>query len=117
MQDSDYQYPASRRVYKCGSRSDLNVPMREISLHVTRGLKGDIAVNDPIPIYDTSGPWGDPHKACDVRDGLEGMRRTWIIERGDVEEYEGRSLSPVDNGYRTNDEERLARERSPHPSR
>ena len=86
--------------------------MREISLHVTRGLKGDIAVNDPIPIYDTSGPWGDPDKACDVRDGLEGMRRTWIIERSDVEEYEGRSLSPVDNGYRTTGEERLARERS-----
>jgi phosphomethylpyrimidine synthase len=86
--------------------------MREVSLHVTRGTKGDVAVNDPIAIYDTSGPWGDPHQTCDVRDGLEGMRRSWIIERGDIEEYEGRSLLPVDNGYRTADEEQIARDRS-----
>ena len=106
---SDYQFPKSRRIYKQGSRPDLRVPLREVSLHVTRGMDGDTEVNEPVVVYETSGPWGEPGAACDVRDGLAPVRRSWILERADVEEYEGRRVQPLDNGYRSSEEERYAR--------
>jgi phosphomethylpyrimidine synthase len=106
---TDYQFPKSRRIYKEGSRPDIRVPFREVSLNVTRGVDGRTETNDPIAIYDTNGPWGDPQIQSDVRDGLPALRQKWIIERGDVEEYEGRRVQPVDNGYRSNDEARYAR--------
>ncbi len=106
---SDYQFPKSRRIYKQGSRPDLRVPLREVTLHVTRGMDGGTEVNEPVPVYETSGPWGDPGATCDVRDGLAPVRHSWILERADVEEYEGRRIQPLDNGYRSFDEERYAR--------
>jgi len=94
---TDYQFPKSHRIYKQGSRADLRVPLREIQ------------TSEPIALYDTSGPWGDPQIKCDVRDGLAALRRNWVVERGDVAEYEGRKVDPIDNGYRSADEERYAR--------
>jgi len=95
-----------------GSKDDLKVPLREVRLNLTRGMRGEIENNEPVMIYDTSGPWGDPQEKCDVRDGLKPVRRSWIVERGDVEEYEGREMMPIDNGYRTRDEEETARNKS-----
>ena len=112
QQDSDYQFPNARRIYKEGSRPDLRVPLRELTLNVTRNATGQIEPNESVTIYETSGPWGDPSVKCDVRDGLPALRRTWIIERDDVEEYEGRHVQPIDNGYRSPDEEHYAREKS-----
>ena len=106
---TDYQFPKSRRIYKAGSRPDIRVPFREVSLNVTRGIDGRTEANEPVTIYDTNGPWGDPQITGDVRDGLPALRRNWILERGDVEEYEGRHVQPIDNGYRSNDEEQYAR--------
>ncbi len=106
---NDYKFPKSRRIYKQGSRPDIRVPLREVSLHVTRGVDGRTEVNEPIRVYETNGPWGDPEMTCDVRDGLAPLRRAWIVERGDVEEYQGRRVEAIDNGYRSSDEERYAR--------
>src|SRR6478735_12437030 len=92
-----------RRIYKNG------VPFREISQHDTRGMNGAAETNLPVVAYDTSGAWGDPSIKCDVRDGLPALRRDWIVARGDVEEYQGRDVSPVDNGYLTRDAEQFAR--------
>src|SRR5262245_56362334 len=92
-----------RRIYKNG------VPLREISQHATRGINGATEPNAPIIPYDTSGVWGDPSIKCDVRDGLPAPRRDWIVARGDVEEYQGREVKPVDNGYLTRDAEEFAR--------
>lgn len=108
---SEYQFPKSRRIYKQGSRPDIQVPLREVSLNVTRGVDGKTEPNEPVTIYETNGPWGDPTVTADVRDGLPALRRGWITERGDVEEYEGRHVQPIDNGYRSPDEERYARVR------
>lgn len=112
--DTLYDFPASQRIYRTGSRDDLKVPLREVALNVTRGLRGEIENNEPVTIYDTSGPWGDPYERCDVRDGLKPLRRDWIIERNDVEEYGGRAVTPVDNGYRSQEEEQSARSKSRH---
>ena len=42
QQDSDYQFPNARRIYKEGSRPDLRVPLRELTLNVTRNATGQI---------------------------------------------------------------------------
>ncbi|PYP84736.1 MAG: phosphomethylpyrimidine synthase ThiC [Blastocatellia bacterium AA13] len=99
--DSGFQFAGSRRVYVGGTTEDLRVPFRDVSLNVTRSANDAIEMNAPVRIYDTSGPWGDPEIQCDVHDGLEPRRRQWIIDRGDVEEYEGRTVLPQDDGYLT----------------
>src|SRR5262249_59804195 len=85
---------------------------REVSQHVTKSFNGQIEINDPVRVYETSGPWGDPEFNGDVRDGLPPVRRQWIIARGNVEEYEGREVKPEDNGYRSIEEAIYARDKA-----
>ncbi|MCP1305682.1 phosphomethylpyrimidine synthase ThiC [Paenibacillus tyrfis] len=92
-------FPGSRKVYIQGSRSDIQVPMREIALSPTVGSEGETA-NPPVRVYDSSGPYTDGDVQTDIRQGLPANRRGWIMERGDVEEYDGRVVRPEDNGFR-----------------
>ncbi|RME68392.1 MAG: phosphomethylpyrimidine synthase, partial [Verrucomicrobia bacterium] len=93
-------FPASRRIYVEGTlHKNVRVPMREITLQPTRRLDGTLEENEPVRVYDTSGPWGDPDFKGDVTQGLPPLRAEWIRARGDVEEYEGREIKPIDNGY------------------
>jgi len=82
-------FPNSRRIYLTGSRPDLRVPMREIQLSPTLvgGSKEQpqYQPNDAVPVYDTSGPYGDPDIALDVLRGLPPLRSQWIAERNDSE--------------------------------
>ncbi len=93
--------PNSRRVYIDGEQPGVRVPFREIVQNPTRNFKGELEDNLPVRVYDTSGPYGDPSIRCDVREGLRSVRRDWIVARGDVEEYAGRELQPIDDGYLT----------------
>ncbi|MGY8871394.1 MAG: phosphomethylpyrimidine synthase ThiC [Pseudomonadales bacterium] len=78
-------FPQSRKVYIEGSRPDILVPMREISLDDTpTGMGGE--KNDPLYVYDTSGPYTDPEANIDVRKGLVALRSGWIDERNDTEQ-------------------------------
>jgi phosphomethylpyrimidine synthase len=88
-----------KRVYVKGSRPDLKVPFREIELQPTRQPDGKLQANEPVRVYDTSGPWGDLDFHGDVRRGLPALRDAWIQERGDTETYVGRSVRPEDNGH------------------
>ena len=93
-------FPNSTRVYVAGQiHPDIKVPMREIRLSNTEHANGRIEENPAIRVYDCSGPWGDPDFNGDVRDGLPALRREWILARGDIEEYEGREIKAIDNGY------------------
>lgn len=77
-------FPNSRKIYVQGSREDIRVPMREISLAKTHnGSK--IEENAPVTVYDTSGPYSDPDAKIDIRKGLTECRAPWIVERGDTE--------------------------------
>ncbi len=97
---SSDQLPNSKRIYVQGKLyPEIRVPMREISLSPTKRLDGSIEVNEPVRVYDCSGPWGDPDFKGDVNQGLPPIRDAWIRARGDVEEYEGRPVRPIDNGY------------------
>ncbi|WP_230632976.1 phosphomethylpyrimidine synthase ThiC [Paenibacillus athensensis] len=72
--------------------------MREIALSPSTNLMGEEEVNEPVRVYDTSGLYTDQEQATDIRKGLPANRLAWIIERGDVENYEGREVKPEDNG-------------------
>lgn len=76
--------PASRKVYIQGSRADIQVPMREISLSETpTSLGGE--KNIPLMVYDTSGAYTDPNIAIDLNQGLPLVRDIWIEDRQDTE--------------------------------
>ncbi|MGY8689833.1 MAG: phosphomethylpyrimidine synthase ThiC, partial [Verrucomicrobiales bacterium] len=93
-------FPKSKRVYIKGKiHPDIAVPIREVELSVTNHPNGRVEENAPVRIYDTSGPWGDAEFNGNVEEGLPALRRQWILDRGDVEEYDGRDVSPADNGY------------------
>ncbi len=99
---SSEQLPASTRVYVQGQiHPEVQVPMREITLSPTKDFNGRIIQNEPVRVYDTSGPWGDPDYKGTVEEGLPGLRKAWILARNDVEAYDGRAIEPRDNGYLT----------------
>ncbi|ENU22237.1 phosphomethylpyrimidine synthase [Acinetobacter proteolyticus] len=82
--------PASRKVYVEGSRPDIQVPFREISLTETpTGLGGEH--NPPVMVYDTSGAYTDPNVQIDLNKGLPLVRQTWIEERQDTDVLSGLS--------------------------
>lgn len=82
--------PASRKVYVQGSRPDIQVPFREISLTETpTGLGGEH--NPPVMVYDTSGVYTDPNVQIDLNKGLPLVRQSWIDERQDTDILSGLS--------------------------
>ncbi|MGB8463443.1 MAG: phosphomethylpyrimidine synthase ThiC [Terrimicrobiaceae bacterium] len=110
--DSSEPLPNSSRIYVEGELyPDVRVPMREIGLASTKAFNGAVELNQAVRVYDTSGPWGDPAFDGDVAKGLPGVRREWILKRGDVGEYEGRNVRPEDNGYLSTSHAQLASER------
>ncbi len=68
--------PSARRAYRSGTRG-VRVPYREITL-------SDPA-EAPLPLYDTSGPYGDPALSLDVERGLPPLRKAWIAARSELE--------------------------------
>src|SRR5207302_2706500 len=92
--------PNSKKIFVHGKlHPDIRIPFREISLAPTKTMSGEIEVNEPVRVYDTSGPWGDPSVTLDPVQGLPPLRREWILKRSDVEEIQGRKVQPIDDGY------------------
>ncbi len=81
-------FAKSRKVYVEGSRPDIQVPFREISLSDTPSAFG-ADKNPPVMVYDTSGPYTDPTAKIDIRSGLPALRAKWIEERNDTEQLDG----------------------------
>ena len=86
------QLPGSSKIYLAGSREDIRVPMRRIKLDPTpiKGLDGSesLEINEPLDVYDTSGPYTDPEVTIDLEKGLNRLRENWIRERGDTEQLQ-----------------------------
>ncbi len=83
-------YPASEKIYVEGSRPDIQVPMRKITLSDTPVHFGS-ETNGPLYVYDTSGIYTDPNVQVDLQQGLAPIRDVWITERNDTEELAGPS--------------------------
>lgn len=84
--------PHSRKVLVPGTRPDVLVAMREIGLSDPS--------ERPVRVYDTSGPYTDENALIDLTKGLPEIRRQWVLDRGDVEEVEGRAQKPEDDGLK-----------------
>jgi len=78
----------SKKIYIQGTDASIRVPFREISLADTASQFG-AEKNNPVVVYDTSGPYTDPLHKIDIRNGLPALRSKWIHDRSDVEELEG----------------------------
>ena len=82
-------FPNSKKVYIDGKLHPIKVAMREITLSPTKLTNGEVEINPPITIYDTSGAYTDENIDIDIRKGLERIREQWILDRNDVEVLEG----------------------------
>ncbi len=91
--------PNSKKIYVAGSiHPQIRVPFREVSLTPTivagtADTEPKEVPNEPVIIYDPSGPYTDPNVEIDVRKGLAPSREKWIFDRGDVESYDGLIMS------------------------
>ncbi len=97
-------YPNSHKVHVTGSRPDLAVPFREITLSDTHLASRGAAPNRALRIYDTSGPWTNGQPPPSESDGLPPLRLAWIRERDDVEAVPPRGYREGDDGPRTRGE-------------
>lgn len=85
MNTEDLKYPGSRRIYVPGSMyPDIRVSMREVALSDSVFPDGSTESNEPVRIYDCSGPWGDDEFSGSEEQGLPALRRPWISARADV---------------------------------
>ena len=84
--------PASTKIYSSPPKwqgeghENLKVPFREIT------LTGD---EPNLRVYDPSGPYGEEGYVADVEQGLARLRTDWIMARGGVELYDGRTIQKI----------------------
>jgi phosphomethylpyrimidine synthase len=87
LTSDDVRLPASQKIYvETSGAHRLRIPFREIALSPSKAFDGAIETNEPVRVYDTSGPWTDPEEKLNVREGLPPLRLEWIRSRGDVVE-------------------------------
>jgi phosphomethylpyrimidine synthase len=107
---SNQHFPNSKKVYVAGQRHDIRVGMREITLadSLIGGTENApvFEPNEPVRVYDTSGPYTDPAIAINVHKGLPQLRANWIAKRNDTE-----VLASATSGY---SQQRLADEGLDH---
>ena len=85
--------PASTKIFLPGTRhAGIRVPMRQIAVHPSAG-------EPPVTVYDSSGPYTDPHADIAIERGLPRLREGWIAARGDVDGYTGHHVQAADNGF------------------
>ena len=81
-------YPSSEKIYIPGVNNNIKVGMRKIRLldTVTLDENGErvFKKNNPVIVYDTSGPYSDPKIPIDITKGLPRLREDWYSKRKDV---------------------------------
>ena len=82
----------SRKIYSSpDGRPDISVPFREVVLDPS-------AREEPVRLYDTSGPYTEANVAIDLAAGLPRIRAPWLARRG-FAPAAARAVKPEDNGY------------------
>ena len=83
-------FPNSNKIYVAGKiHPQIKVAMREITLSNTKdSITGKSIPNEPVTVYDTSGPYTDPNKEINIHNGIERIREQWILNRNDVEQLD-----------------------------
>ncbi|MDE6804268.1 MAG: phosphomethylpyrimidine synthase, partial [Muribaculaceae bacterium] len=85
-------YPSSEKIYLPGSiYPELRVAMRRVSQHPTVTITDGQRIerpNEPVTLYDTSGPYTDPTYKHDIKSGLPRHRQIWVENREDTMQLE-----------------------------
>lgn len=84
-------FPNSKKIYVKGKMHNISVAMREVQLSDTLDKEGNVFKNEPVTVYDTSGPYTDEKHTIDLEKGLPKLRAQWILDRNDVEQLDGLS--------------------------
>src|SRR5258708_32376496 len=103
-------FQKSRRIYVNG-RPNVRVGLRQVEQSPTRLPDGNSENNPAVNVDGTSWPSGYADQEDDIRKGIPPLRREWILQRGDVSEYEGRFKRPQDDGYLSESHAKKAAER------
>lgn len=81
-------YPSSEKIYIPGKIHKINVGMRKIKIldTVTRDENGELVhkKNNPVIVYDTSGPYSDPKIPVNTQNGIPRIRESWYAGRKDL---------------------------------
>jgi phosphomethylpyrimidine synthase len=73
-------FPASKKIYVKGEIHNINVAMREITLEDTVDkFNGETSKNDPVTVYDTSGPYTDTN--IEIVEQLDSITSDYGKER------------------------------------
>ena len=84
-------YPSSEKIYIPGEINKIKVGMRKIKLldTVTLDENGEkvFKKNNPVIVYDTSGPFSDPKINIDIAAGIPRIREEWCCKRKDIEQF------------------------------
>lgn len=100
---SQGSFPNSKKIYVEGTLHPIQVAMREIALSDTIDRDEKVLKNNPVTVYDTSGPYTDTNYEVNLEAGLPKLRLRWIKNRQDV-----MALSKLSSDYgemRKNDPE------------
>jgi len=82
----------SRKTYSSpADRPDILVPFREIVLDPS-------AKEEPVRLYDCSGPYTESNASIDLAAGLPPVRAPWLAKRG-FAPAAARAVKPEDNGF------------------
>ena len=82
----------SSKIYSSpAGRPDISVPFRQIVLDPS-------ANEEPLSLYDTSGPYTETNIAIDLAGGLPQIRSPWLAKRG-FATATARDVKPEDNGF------------------
>ena len=84
-------FPNAKKIFVSGKLFPIQVAMRQISLSPTKLTNGEVEINPPVTVYDTSGPYTDDTVHIDIRKGLPRLREQWILDRQDVIQLPGTS--------------------------
>ncbi len=85
-------FAGSQKNYKEGQVYPfIRVPYRAIQLSATIDHDNQKIPNDPLLVYDTSGPYTDSAASINISSGLSQLREDWILNRGDVEKLSSSS--------------------------
>ena len=109
--------PNSRKIYEIGSKQDIKVPIREITLSPTALSDGSFEENPPLYVYDTTGPYTDPNENIDLHVGLKKLRENWIANREDTEKLDDFSSKYFHDRLNDNKLETLRFPNIPKPRR
>ena len=81
-------YPASEKIYVSGDINKIQVAMRKIQLTDTVSMDENgekvFKKNNPVIVYDTSGPFSDTKISVDINAGIPRLREEWYAKRKDL---------------------------------